>query len=424
MNTLEPPTPRAPTQQELFTGLESGSKLVKLGEVAEFIRGVTFKPEDKVEPFSQGSVVCFRTTNVQAVLDQDDLIAIPRELVKRSEQFVREGDILVSTANSWNLVGKCCWVPQLEYTASIGGFISTLRPNPAVILPKYLYYWFSSESIQTKVRSFGNQTTNISNMNIQRCLDLEIPLPPLETQKQIAAILDAADALRAKRRESLQKLDELLKSVFLEMFGDPVENPRGWKRVTFGSLLDRIDSGWSPVCQERNAQGDEWGVLKLGAVTSCYYKDTENKALLDGVTPRPNLEVKSGDLLFSRKNTYELVAACALVEETRERLMLPDLIFRFVFRETAPVTPEYIWGLLTWPSKRKTVQSLANGAAGSMPNISKGSLLQLPIELPPLDKQVEFARWYQKLSRKKQTARESLSHLEALFASLQQRAFG
>lgn len=88
------------------------AKTVTLGEVASFIRGISFKPTDKVAPFSDGSVVCFRTANVQETLDQTDLISIPRSFVKRKDQFVLEGDILVSTANSWNLVGKCSWVPR------------------------------------------------------------------------------------------------------------------------------------------------------------------------------------------------------------------------------------------------------------------------------------------------------------------------
>ena len=78
-----------------------------LGTVARFIRGITFKPEDKVEPGTSDSAVCMRTKNVQADLDESDLIAVPLDLVNREEQFINESDILVSTANSWNLVGKC-----------------------------------------------------------------------------------------------------------------------------------------------------------------------------------------------------------------------------------------------------------------------------------------------------------------------------
>lgn len=83
---------------------------VPLGEVASFIRGITFKPEDVVPVGSSGSVACMRTKNVQSDLDLSDVWGIPEGLVKRSDQYLTAGDLLVSSANSWNLVGKCSWV--------------------------------------------------------------------------------------------------------------------------------------------------------------------------------------------------------------------------------------------------------------------------------------------------------------------------
>ena len=150
---------------------------VALGDVAEFIRGVTYKPADLVENFSDGSVVCMRTANVQKELDQSDLLSIPRELAKNEKKILREGDLLVSTANSWNLVGKCCWVPSLDYVATAGGFIAALRGDQEKVDLRYLYRWFSSSNTQANARNCGRQTTNISNMDISRCLALEIPLP-------------------------------------------------------------------------------------------------------------------------------------------------------------------------------------------------------------------------------------------------------
>ena len=240
---------------------------VRLGDHAKLIRGITFKPVDKCDPHDERTVVCMRTKNVQATLDASDLIAVPRNLVKNSEKMLSTGDILVSSANSWNLVGKCCQVPTLQYPSTAGAFISILRPKTEQLESSYLYRWFSSVEIQRRLRSFANQTTNISNLNHKKTLELQIPLPPLPEQKRIAGILDAADALRAKRRDALAQLDTLLQSTFLDMFGDPVTNPMGWEIEEFDNWLKNIDSGWSPKCLNRKALIGEWGVLKLGAVT-------------------------------------------------------------------------------------------------------------------------------------------------------------
>ena len=247
---------------------------VRLGDHAKLIRGITFRPVDKCDPRDEGTVVCMRTKNVQATLDASDLIAVPSSLVMNPEKMLSIGDILVSSANSWNLVGKCCQVPHLQYPSAAGGFISILRPKTEKLESSYLYRWFSSDKIQRKLRSFANQTTNISNLDHKRTLELQIPLPPFAEQKRLAGILDAADAVRAKRREALAQLDTLIQSTFLDMFGDPVTNPKGWDVVAFesignsrlGKMLDKgkeVGNCQFPYLANTNVQ---WGRFDLAAL--------------------------------------------------------------------------------------------------------------------------------------------------------------
>ena len=198
-------------------------KTVALAEVAEFVRGINFKPDDVVPVGVLGSVVCMRTKNVQTELDLSDVWAVDKSFVKRENQFLQMGDVLVSSANSWNLVGKCCWIPELPWRASFGGFVTVLRPDKGKVEPRFLYRWFSSNRVQALLRSFGQKTTNISNLNIDRCLKLKIPLPPLEEQKRIAEILDRAEELRSKRREAIAQLDSLTQAIFLVQFGANIQ---------------------------------------------------------------------------------------------------------------------------------------------------------------------------------------------------------
>ena len=101
-----------------------------------------------------------------------------------------------------------------------------------------LWIGSSSPPSQATVRSFGQQTTNISNLNVDRCLVFPNPLPSLLEQRRIAEILDKADALRAKRRAALAQLDILTQSIFLDMFGDPATNPKGWPVVTIADICE------------------------------------------------------------------------------------------------------------------------------------------------------------------------------------------
>ena len=126
-----------------------------LGEICEFVRGISFKPTDLVESGSADSLACFRTKNVQTALEADDLIHIPRSFVKTDRQLVQEGDSLISTANSSNLVGKCCYVSRLNYTATLGGFITAIRSDTRQMQPRFLYYWLTSPPIQMRLRGLA-----------------------------------------------------------------------------------------------------------------------------------------------------------------------------------------------------------------------------------------------------------------------------
>nr|WP_275888978.1 restriction endonuclease subunit S [Desulforhopalus vacuolatus] len=297
-----------------------------------------------------------------------------------------------------------------------------MLPNEKVLDRRYLAYFLRSKNFVDWV-TLQTAGAKMPRVSMKVFWDHEIPLPPLTEQKRIAAILDKADTIRRKRQQGIQLADDFLRAVFLDMFGDPVTNPKGWERLPLKKILDRIDSGWSPKCYNREPAKNEWGVLKLGAVTTCNFIEGESKALPSDLVPRPQLEVKKGDLLFSRKNTYNLVAACALVNSTRPKLMLSDLIFRLRINEKAKVVPAYLWALLTHSGKRKKIQGIAGGAAGSMPNISKKRLLEQLIEIPNYKLQQEFSLILAKTIVLKYNFYLGVEENEYFFNSLTQRAF-
>ena len=298
----------------------------------------------------------------------------------------------------------------------------TITPKPKVQIDSgYVYQYFKGNM---RVLEKGFKGAGLKHISKAYLSDIQIPHPEkIDDQIRIATLLSKVGNMISRRREQLKQLDELLKSVFLEMFGDPVRNDKGWDTIRFSKILKDIESGWSPVCEARAASSSEWGVLKLGAITSCVFKAEENKALLPDVEPKTKNEVHVGDLLFSRKNTYDLVAACVYVFNTRAKLLMSDLIFRFVFTNDASVNPLYVWKLLVNDSQRKKIQSLAGGAAGSMPNISKANLKNIHIPLPPLELQNHFAVIVTKVESLRVRYTQSLDKIESLYGTLSQKAF-
>lgn len=286
---------------------------------------------------------------------------------------------------------------------------------------RYLRFWFTTIKEKLLNRAVGGTLQNIS-LGIVK--DLEIPLPSLPTQQKITEVLDTADQLRQYNKQLIQKYDALTQSLFLEMFGDPVRNEKGWEITTFSKILSKIESGWSPVCENKPRTGDqEWAVLKLGSVSYGIYNPKENKRYeFDVPKAKQDCEVKKGDLLFTRKNTYHMVGVTAFVYETSPKLLLPDTVFRLVLIQEL-TNPIFLYYLLNNDKFSKEIQLLASGSSGSMPNISKAKLLSKDTILPPIELQNQFAERVQMIETQKQQAQEALAKSEDLFQSLLQKAF-
>jgi type I restriction enzyme, S subunit len=261
------------------------------------------------------------------------------------------------------------------------------------------------------------------NINQQIIRDTKIPLPPLDEQRRIAAILDKADAIRRKRKQAIALTEELLRATFLDMFGDPVTNPKGWEVVQLQKVIENIEAGWSANGEERKCLNGEWGVLKISAVTSGWFAPSEHKAVGGDVEfkKKPILPRK-GDLLFSRANTRELVAATCLVEKDCSNLFLPDKLWR-ITPFSCLARSEYLRFLLSDSAFRQLITRQATGTSGSMLNVSQAKLLGVSAPIPPVEKQDIFRDITWKAFKLREIQQSTLINSHDAFSSLLQRAF-
>lgn len=381
----------------------------RLGEVISFIRGVTFTPEDQVEPFSEGSTVVMRTKNVQvAGLDQSDLIAVPSGFVRRKEQELREGDILVSSANSWELVGKASYVPKLTYEATAGGFISIVRAEESRIDSRYLYHWVACPATQHKIRHCGRQTTNISNLDVGRFQDLEVPLPPLPEQKRIAAILDKADAIRCKRHQAIQLADDFLRAVFLDMFGDPATNPKAWPVYKMSEVIDF--KGGSQPPKETFEYEEKEGYVRLVQIRD--FRTDKFKTYIPLRLARRRFE--ADDVMIGRYGPPVFQILRGLSGSYNVALM------KAVPR--SGVTKDFVYRLLQLPTYQNAVISNSERTAGQS-GVNLDLLNSLDVPLPPVDVQIAMSQKIRKTEGFIRRLRVQLEDAEQLFSSLSQSAF-
>jgi type I restriction enzyme S subunit len=380
---------------------------ISFGAAAEIVMGQsppgdTYNTEGEGLPFFQGKA--------EFGIDSPS----PRKWCVAPVRIARPGDILLSVrapVGPTNVANQgCC----------IGRGLAAIRARKGAAEQPYLRHFLRWAEPVLVRRGQGSTFEAVGRDDVS---GLTLPLPALSEQRRIVELLDQADALRRQRAEADAKADRILPALFRKMFGDPATNPKRWPQDRLGTVLRGIDGGWSPVCESRPADFNEWGVLKLGSVTGNRYRDSEHKALPHDVEPRPELEVRAGDLLFSRKNTLDLVGACAFVRFTRRQLLLSDLIFRLLIRESSGIHPVYLWGLLTNSAKRRSVIALAGGSAGSMPNISKGRLESLLIERPPYEEQLQFASAFEKSEAARDLSRRCGERVGSLFAEMLRHAF-
>ena len=246
-------------------------------------------------------------------------------------------------------------------------------------------------------------------------------LPPLDEQRKIAAVLDKVSDLIAKRRQQLDKLDTLVKARFVEMFGDPENNPKKWPVKKLAAVVSSITAGWSVNGEARSRNTGEKAVLKVSAVTQGFFRPDEYKVISADMEIKKYVYPQKGDLLFSRANTRELVGATAVIEQDYPELLLPDKLWKVLFTNEMDVY--YAKHILSTQAIRKVFSSQSTGTSGSMFNVSTEKFRETMIPVPPIMLQHEFANFVQQTNKSKSEVIQSLEKLKTLKKSLMQQYF-
>lgn len=284
----------------------------------------------------------------------------------------------------------------------------------------YLAYYLKFRKLNDVIS--GTAQPQITREGLQ---SLKIPLPPLPEQKRIAKILDKADELRQQRQKSIKKLDELLQATFIDMFGDPVTNPKGWVVKPLKDFSIKIQSGNTP-------KGGKENYLKDGIMFFRSQNVWKNKIIYDDIafideeTHKKMLgsSLKHKDILMTKtgrintENSSLGRAAIYLGEDDKANLNGHVYLIRL----SEKVNPFFILSILTLPSYYEYIRSLCVGGIDKR-QLNKEHIESFSIIYPPIELQDKFAKIKQNIEQQKQILIEQLEQQENLFQSLQQRAF-
>ena len=290
--------------------------------------------------------------------------------------------------------------------------------DPRRLVPEFLYWALGSLDL-----THGADRAAMGNtLNKAKLLQISIPVPPVEQQQQVVEVLDRADELRAKRRESLDLLDGLCQSVFLEMFGDPWSNPMGWDESFNLRDVAEISSG---ITKGRNPGSVELRTVPYLAVANVQDKRLDLSAIKSIAASEGEISryrIKRDDLLLTEGGDPDKLGRGSLWCEELPEVIHQNHIFKVRVVDRMRIEPVYLnWLVASVRGKRYFLQS-AKQTTG-IASINMSQLRQFPLLVPPLTLQRDFVRRLEGIDELKATCRASLVELDALFASLQDRAF-
>lgn len=295
-------------------------------------------------------------------------------------------------------------INRIEGRFNIWSPLAAIRCDRREAHPQFVFHAISSKYFQEAIQvswSIGTQP----NIGMEVIENLRVLLPPLETQRRIAAYLDRETgridtliaakerllALLAEKRQALithavtrgLNLHAPLRDSGLPWLG---KIPEHWSVHRLKFHMPRIEQGWSPQCDNFPANDDEWGVLKVGAVNGWKFNPNENKRLPADLEPLLEYEIREGDVLTSRANTTQLVGRAALVRNVRPKLLFCDKHYRLTLDRSA-LSPEFLVLYLRSTAGHYEFERDATGASNSMQNIGQDSVQNVWITVPPLSEQ-------------------------------------
>ncbi|TRV41757.1 MAG: restriction endonuclease subunit S [Microcystis panniformis Mp_MB_F_20051200_S9] len=401
------------------TKLPEGWKLVSLGEVGTLINGDRGKNYPSQKDFVDNGVPFINAGHIQnGEIDFESMNFISR---KRFDLLgsgkVKSGDILYCLRGS---LGKTAIIKDIQEGA-IASSLVIIRPSEQ-IRTDYFYRYLASPIGQAEIYKYDNGSSQ-PNLSAQSLKQYQLPLPPLEEQRRIAAILDKADGVRRKRKEAIRLTEELLKSTFLEMFGDPVTNPKGWRKISLGELLAEPLQNGAYFPKERYVEAPDG--VEMVHMSDAFYNFVERGNLKRVQVTSEEFEKYKlilNDVLIARRSlNYEGSAKPCLISETAQPLIFESSLIRV--RLNAEVIDSFFFFSYMLEPRARSAYVFPNVTKSTISGINQAGLKRISVLAPPMSIQKKYRDIYETILGTQSNYQKDYENIDNLFNSLLQRAF-
>lgn len=386
--------------------------MAKLGEVCIQITDGSHNPPFGVE---QSEYLMLSSKNIDddfITLDSPRFLSYSDYIAENKRTTVSEGDLLMTIVGT---IGRVSIVPAGLNGICLQRSVAVIKPNKEIINNRYLMYQLQNMRpfLEKEARGVAQK-----GIYLKQVSQLDIKLPELEHQMQIVKVLDKVSKLIFLRRQQLAKMDELVKVRFVEMFGEPVQNPNCWKTENL------LDLGYckNGMNFHRDDCGTEIHCLGVG--------DFKNHSTIRDVGSLPFISLnelptseyllQDGDIVFVRSNgNKELVGRCLAIYPAKIPVTYSGFCIRYRLTSNK-ITVSYLLRVLKADSVRKKM----TGRGANIQNLNQQILAQLVVPIPPLSLQNQFAAFVERVDQQKQTVQQSLEKLELMKKALMQEYFG
>lgn len=366
------------------------------------ITGKSLSGEWGTDDETGDGIPVLRTTNFtnEGVVNYNDVVT--RTITKKNiaDKFLRKGDIIIEKSGGSDKfpVGRVIYFDGEEKTYLFNNFTGLLRvKNQDDWYPKYVFYSLYANYKRGGTRAFENKTTGLHNLKTDDYVSrYEVAEIDKTEQILICEKLNKLYEIIKLRRQELQLLDELIKARFVELFGDPIKNPKGWEVVTIGDIVTEVRYGTSKPAVE----GGKYPYLRMNNLTVDGHLDLKDLKYID--IPDDEMEkcvVRKGDVLFNRTNSIELVGKTA-VFDLPEDMVIAGYIIRVRLNER--LLPEIFSQYMNLEALKDILRAMAKGAVNQA-NINAQELQSIKVYVPDMEVQKQFIKMKEQVDKSKVT---------------------
>jgi type I restriction enzyme S subunit len=387
--------------------------------VARVVRGVTYGKGDVVQSPGPGDVPVLRAGNINGRLITDrDLVWLPRRAVS-DDQILKAGDVVMCmSSGSASVVGKSAQL-NTEWVGSFGAFCAAVRTEPLRADPGFIAHVLATPAFRAFAgAALGN---NIKNLNKSALEGYRIPLPPLDEQRRILGLLDRAAEIRRRADAARAKARAIIPALFLDTFGDPATNPKGWPVMTLGDTI--ISGPQNGLYKPATDYGSGVRILRIDSFEdgTIANQGALKRLRLDQETT-DKFELSEGDIVVNRVNSPPQLGKSVLIPRLEEPVVFESNMMRMRVNSDL-LLPPVLGVMLQLNSVRQALIKNAKHAINQS-SINQGDVTGITVFAPPIPLQSVFA---EKIERVESFARHldaAAAKAEAVAAGLSAEVFG